>query len=89
MTGAWRSTAARAIRSAGSRPVYIVHSHGDRRISVSQAHELAAAALDAGVNVRAWFPERSEHLQTPALYPEEFERRLVGFFTEALERSTP
>ena len=30
--------------------------------------------------MKAWFPERSEHLQTPALYPEEFERRLVGFF---------
>jgi dipeptidyl aminopeptidase/acylaminoacyl peptidase len=73
-----------AMRSARSRPVYIVHSHGDRRISISQSHELAAAALDAGVNVKAWFPERSEHLQTPALYPEEFERRLVGFFREAL-----
>jgi hypothetical protein len=36
------------------------------------------------VNVKAWFPERSEHLQTPALYPEEFERRLVRFFKEAL-----
>ena len=73
-----------AIRSAGSRPVYIVHSRGDRRISISQSHELAAAALDAGVDVKAWFPERSEHLQTPALYPEEFEQRLVGFFREAL-----
>lgn len=73
-----------AIRSAGDRPVYIVHSRGDRRISVSQAHELAAAALDAGVNIKAWFPERSEHLQTPALYPEEFERRLVEFFRETL-----
>ena len=74
-----------AIRSAGDRPVYIVHSHDDRRISISQAHELAAAALDAGVNVETWFPERSEHLQTPALYPEEFEKRLVGFFRESLK----
>lgn len=73
-----------AIRSAGDRPAYIVHSHGDRRISVNQAHELAAAALDAEVDVKAWFPERSEHLQTPALYPDEFERRLVGFFKEAI-----
>lgn len=75
-----------AIRSAGDRPVYIVHSRSDRRISVSQAHELAAAALDAEVDVKAWFPERSEHLQTPALYPEEFEQRLVGFFRETLEQ---
>ena len=72
------------ISSVGDRPVYIVHSRGDRRISISQSHELAAAALDAGVNVQAWFPERSEHLQTPAAYPQEFERRLVEFFREAL-----
>ena len=77
-------TPIQAISGVGDRPVYIVHSRGDRRISISQSHELAAAALDAGVNVKAWFPERSEHLQTPALYPEEFERRLVGFFREAL-----
>ena len=77
-------TPIQAISDVGDRPVYIVHSRGDRRISISQSHELAAAALDAGVNVRAWFPERSEHLQTPALYPQEFERRLVRFFRETL-----
>jgi dipeptidyl aminopeptidase/acylaminoacyl peptidase len=68
----------------GSRPVYIVHSHSDRRISISQSYELAAAAQAAGVPVTTWFPERSGHLQTPALYPEEFEQRLVGFFRGAL-----
>ncbi len=73
-----------AISTVGNRPVYIVHSRSDRRISISQSHELAAAALAAGVKVQAWFPEQSGHLQTPALYPEEFERRLVGFFREAL-----
>ena len=28
----------------------------------------------------AWFPEKGGHVQTPAVYPEEFERRLVAFF---------
>jgi len=78
-----------AIVELGDRPVYIVHSHGDRRISVSQSQELAGAALAAGVPVQAWFPERSEHLQTPALYPEEFERRLVGFFKKTLRSQQP
>ncbi len=77
-----------AISGVGDRPVYIVHSHGDRRISISQSQELAGAALAAGVKVQAWFPERSEHLQTPALYPEEFERRLVGFFERRWESET-
>ena len=32
----------------------------------------------------AWFPENGAHVQTPAVYPQEFEQRLVGFFKEAL-----
>ena len=75
-----------AISDIGDRPVYIVHSHGDRRISISQSQELAGAALAAGAKVQAWFPERSEHLQTPALYPEEFEQRMVEFFSETLRQ---
>jgi fermentation-respiration switch protein FrsA (DUF1100 family) len=73
-----------AIRMAGDRPVYIVHSRADRRISVRQSEELAAAARAAGVNVTTWFPENGLHLQTPAVYPEEFERKMVGFFRENL-----
>jgi uncharacterized protein len=73
-----------AIRKAGSRPVYIVHTRADTRIDIGQSEQLAAAAQAAGVNVTTWFPENGEHVQTPAVYPQEFERRLVGFFREAL-----
>ena len=34
----------------------------------------------------AWFPENGEHVQTPAVYLEEFEQRLVGFFQGALRQ---
>lgn len=74
-----------AIRAASGRPVYIVHSQADRRVDFHQSLELAGAALAAGVKVQAWFPEQSKHLHTPAVYPEEFERRLVGFFRETLK----
>jgi uncharacterized protein len=73
-----------AIRKAGSRPVYIVHTRADTRISINQSEQLAAAAQAAGVNVTAWFPENGEHVQTPAVYPQEFEQRLVGSFRGAL-----
>ncbi len=73
-----------AIRKAGSRPVYIVHTHADTRIAISQSEQLAAAAQAAGVKVTTWFPENGEHVQTPAVYPQEFEQRLVGFFRGAL-----
>jgi fermentation-respiration switch protein FrsA (DUF1100 family) len=73
------------IKSAGGRPVYIVHTQADHRIGVWRSRELAAAAREAGVHVTTWFPESGEHLQAPAVYPEEFERRMVGFFQEALQ----
>jgi len=72
------------ISKAGARPVYMVHSRADRRISFRQAEELANAARAAGVNLTTWFPPAGEHLQTPAVYPEEFEQRIVGFFRDAL-----
>jgi len=75
-----------AIQQAGARPVYIVHSRADTRIAVEQSQQLAAAAEGAGVDLVTWFPEQSEHVQTPAVYADEFEQRLVGFFQGALER---
>jgi hypothetical protein len=45
---------------------------------------LAAAAQAAGVKVTTWFPKNGDRVQTPAVYPQEFEQRLVGFFRETL-----
>ncbi len=73
-----------AIRQAAGRPVYIVHTRADSRIAISQSEQLAAAAQAAGVNVTTWFPDDGEHVQTPAAYPQEFERRMVGFFRSTL-----
>ncbi len=73
-----------AIRKAASRPVYIVHTRADTWIDIKQAEQLAAAAKAAGVNVTTWFPEKGEHVQTPAAYPQEFEQRLAGFFRQSL-----
>ena len=72
------------IRKAAGRPVYIVHARADTRIDISRSEQLAAAAQAAGAKVTTWFPENGEHVQTPAVYPQEFEQRLVGFFREAL-----
>jgi dipeptidyl aminopeptidase/acylaminoacyl peptidase len=72
------------IRHVGGRPIYVVHSREDTRVPIDQAQELVAAARAAGDNVMAWFTDHGEHVQTPAAYPEEFERRLVGFFRQSL-----
>jgi fermentation-respiration switch protein FrsA (DUF1100 family) len=75
-----------AIRVAGSRPVYIVHTRADTRIDLNRSEQLAAAAQAAGLNVTTWFPENGEHVQTPVVYPQEFEQRMVGFFRQSLEQ---
>jgi hypothetical protein len=61
-----------------------VHTHADTRIDIGQSEQLAATAQAAGANVTTWFPENGEHVQTPAVYPQEFEKWLVGFFRGAL-----
>jgi dipeptidyl aminopeptidase/acylaminoacyl peptidase len=74
------------IQQVGTRPIYVVHSQEDTRVPIDQARELVAAARAAGDNVTAWFTDHGEHVQTPAAYPAEFERRLVGFFHQSLGR---
>jgi uncharacterized protein len=73
-----------AVSKDVGRPIYIVHTKADTRIAINQSEQLAAAAQAAGVDVTTWFPESGEHVQTPAVYPQEFEQRLVGFFRETL-----
>ena len=73
-----------AVRKDTGRPVYIVHTRADTRIHVDQSEQLGAAAQAAGAKVMTWFPENGEHVQTPAVYPQEFEQRLVEFFREAV-----
>ncbi|MCB0199459.1 MAG: hypothetical protein H6649_15180 [Caldilineae bacterium] len=75
-----------SIRAASGRPVYIVHSRADTRIDSTQGELLAASARAAGVDVTTWFPDRGEHMQVQAAYPQEFEERLAGFFEENLQR---
>jgi hypothetical protein len=48
-------------------------------------NEAALLNLDRA-SVTTWFPANGEHVLTPAVYPQEFEQRLVGFFGRALGR---
>ena len=75
-----------AVSKDAGRPIYIVHTRADTRIDIGQSEQLAAAAQAAGAKVTTWFPANGEHVQTPAVYPQEFEQRLVGFFRETLGR---
>jgi len=74
-----------AIYTDNGRPLYIVHGTGDTRISVNQTRELASLAQQTGANVTTWIPEGVGHVDTVFVYPDEYEKRLVGFFKMALK----
>jgi pimeloyl-ACP methyl ester carboxylesterase len=73
-----------AMAKAAGRPVFIVHSRDDQRIDYHQAEQLAEAARAGGAEVDFWLVDDVGHVRTPGAYPEEFERRMVGFFQETL-----
>jgi dipeptidyl aminopeptidase/acylaminoacyl peptidase len=71
------------LKSAG-RPIYIVHGTGDTRLDVHHTRDLAALAQTVGADVTTWLPEGVDHVDAQEAHPEEYERRLVEFFNEAL-----
>ena len=75
-----------AIATAGTRPVFAIHSPGDTRIAIEQTEQLVAAGKAAGVNLTVWYPEGCEHMQIPAVLTEEFEERIVAFYDQVLAR---
>lgn len=68
----------------GGRPVFIVHGDADTTISVDQGRQLATAATEGGSPVEPWIVAGAEHVQSAFLVSDEYERRLVAFFTDAL-----
>jgi len=72
------------IQRIGNRPVFVSHSADDKRVAVHHSQQLEAAAKAVGANATFWYVTGAEHLRAPAVYPEEFETKLVGFFRGAL-----
>jgi predicted esterase len=70
--------------TAGDRPVFVLHSRADPRIRVHHSQRLEAAAQNAGLGATFWYVEDVDHVQTPGVYPEEFQQRLFAFFDPVL-----
>jgi dipeptidyl aminopeptidase/acylaminoacyl peptidase len=69
-----------ALLSAGTRPVWVVHSAADTRIAIHHSYDLQAAAQQVGINATFWFIDGVGHVRAPGVYPEEFQLRLGEFF---------
>jgi dipeptidyl aminopeptidase/acylaminoacyl peptidase len=77
-----------AIAKIGTRRLMIVHGISDDRVQPHHALDFArareAAVGKAGRDVDPWLVPGAEHVQAAFTVPEEYERRVVAFFTDAL-----
>ena len=73
-----------AIDNANGRPIFIVHGTGDTRIGVHHSEQLGQRGIDQGADVTVWIEDGFEHVKMVGQIPEEYERRLVSFFDQAL-----
>jgi fermentation-respiration switch protein FrsA (DUF1100 family) len=71
------------INGLDGRPIYITHGEKDDRIAVRYGHELEAAAESSG-SPTTWFVAGSGHTQAMVDQPDEYERRLVEFFSQTV-----
>lgn len=68
----------------GGRPIFLVASMDDTRVSVSHTQQLEARAKELGADVTVWYLPSAVHIAGYVTYPDEFEEKMVGFFKEAL-----
>lgn len=72
------------IGKANGRPVFITHGDADERLSVRYAAALAERVRATGGTVEPWIVAGSGHTKAITLHTEEYDQRLVEFFTSAL-----
>ena len=77
-----------AVAKIGSRRLAVVHGISDDRVLPHHAIDFArareAVVGKAGTDLQPWFVPGAEHVQAAFTAPEEYERRMMAFFTEAL-----
>ncbi len=87
-----------AASEIGDRHMYIVHGNQDKRVRLHHGEEMCEVAMENGIedNVNCWFEDSvirydvgkgmssDEHVSLMLTHTDEYETRLVGFFTESL-----
>jgi dipeptidyl aminopeptidase/acylaminoacyl peptidase len=73
-----------AVAELDGRPLYIVHGTADQRVAVENASDLAAVVNATGGDVTPWITVGSAHIESVFDYPDEYEERLVEFFSQSL-----
>ena len=74
-----------AIAGISPRPVLIIHGRRDRLTDVADAYALYCAC---GEPKALWIIEAAGHARTRRVGPEEYDRRVIGFFNRHLAATT-
>jgi dipeptidyl aminopeptidase/acylaminoacyl peptidase len=74
-----------AINADNGRPLYVIHGTGDSRVSVNQTRELQDLGQEMGANLTVWMPQGIDHVESVFKLTDEYQRRLIDFFTAALK----
>ena len=75
---------ARSVARLGSRPVLLIHGTADGSVPVSHAYALQQAGA-ANPNLRLWIVPGAEHVRAYKQFPDEYLKRVFGFFDEFLQ----
>lgn len=75
---------ARSVARLGSRHVLLIHGTADGSVPVSHAYALQQAGA-ANPNLRLWIVPGAEHVRAYRQFPEEYLKRVIGFFDEFLQ----
>lgn len=75
-----------AMADLGDRALFLTHGLADGRVGAHHGRRLVSVAEGKGVKVDSWFVPGADHLEAMLMHPDEYRRRLVGFFREALGR---
>lgn len=75
---------ARSVARLGNRPVLLIHGTADSSVPLSHAYQLQAAGA-SNPNLRLWVVPDAEHVRAYRKYPDEYLKRVIGFFDEFLK----
>ena len=74
-----------AASKAGDRPMYLVHGEDDGRISPQHSKKFYDKAVSSDANVTLWMVEEGGHVDALWEHPDEYQNRLVTFFSSSLD----
>jgi pimeloyl-ACP methyl ester carboxylesterase len=70
---------ARSVARLGDRPILLIHGTADNYVPLSHAYKLQKAGA-ADPNLQLWIVPGAEHVRAFRLIPDEYLRRVIGFF---------